>query len=194
MKQEQFYLEKPSLKRKSQAIEYIEEHLKYKSNINGSGSLDDNYKDYESWLEKLELGSNPKTCPENKCPGFTYFLIEKNSDEIIGMINIRYNLNEAMLLHGGHIGYGIRPTKRRHGYNKINLYLGLLKCQELNLDKVLLTAYDNNPASVRTILSLGGILENKIEDENEILGRYWIDVSLSIKKNKEIYEKYLAKN
>lgn len=91
------------------------------------------------------------------------------------MINIRYNLTEAMLLHGGHIGYGIRPTKRGNGYNKINLYLGLLKCQELNLDKVLLTAYDSNPASVRTILSLGGVLENKFEEKNEVLGRYWID-------------------
>lgn len=48
MKHEQFYLEQPSLKRKKQAIEYIEKHLKYKSNINGSGSLDDNYNDYES--------------------------------------------------------------------------------------------------------------------------------------------------
>ena len=30
-------------------------------------------------------------------------------------------LNEAMLRFGGHIGYGIRPSERRKGYNKINL-------------------------------------------------------------------------
>ena len=31
---EQFYLEEPSLKRKDEAIDYIQEHIKYNSNIN----------------------------------------------------------------------------------------------------------------------------------------------------------------
>ena len=38
------------------------------------------------------------------------------------MINIRHHLTPKMLVHGGHIRYGIRPTERRKGYNKINLY------------------------------------------------------------------------
>lgn len=37
---EKFYLEKPSIKRKIDAIEYIEEHMDCGSNINGSGKLD----------------------------------------------------------------------------------------------------------------------------------------------------------
>jgi len=43
---EKFYLEKPSIARKDDAIEYINENYKYKSDINGSGGLDrflDNY-------------------------------------------------------------------------------------------------------------------------------------------------------
>ena len=53
---EKFYLEKPSIKRKTDAIEYIEEHMDYGSNINGSGKLDFYIKEktYEEWLSYLE--------------------------------------------------------------------------------------------------------------------------------------------
>ena len=37
---EKFYLEKPSMTRKNEIIEYINEFVLYKSNINGTGSLD----------------------------------------------------------------------------------------------------------------------------------------------------------
>lgn len=187
---ERFYLEEPNIKRKYEAIEYILEHFKYNSNISGCGGLDKKYNNYEEWLEIIELMKNQETCPTNRCPGYTYFLIKENDDKIIGMINIRYNLNEYVLTYGGHIGYGIRPLERNKGYNKINLYLGLLKAKELKLDKVLLTAVDSNVASYKTMLSLGGVLENKIKDNDsdELLGRYWIDVNDSIEKYYEEYE------
>ena len=100
-----------------------------------------------------------------------------------------------MLTHGGHIGYGVRPTERRKGYNKINLYLTLLKAKELGIDNVLLTAFDNNLGSIKTIKALGGILENKIEvkDKDSLKGRYWINVDESIEKYKNEYEKYIVK-
>lgn len=192
-----FYLEEPTLKRKVEAKEYIEEHLVFKSNINGSGGLDKEYSNYEEWLKQNELKKKPETCPNNRCPGFTYFLIREEDDKIVGMINIRYNLNDALLHHGGHIGYGIRPTERKKGYNKINLYLGLIKCKEIGLEKVLLTASDNNPASYKTILSLGGILENKIcddEEENAMIGRYWIDVNKSLNNYHDEYISYIKKS
>ena len=36
---EKFYLERPSMERKEEIIEYINEFVKYNSNINGTGSL-----------------------------------------------------------------------------------------------------------------------------------------------------------
>ena len=50
------------------------------------------------------------------------------------MINIRTALNERLSKFGGNIGYGIRPTERRKGYNKINLYMGLIEAQKLGLE------------------------------------------------------------
>ena len=37
---EKFYLETPSLERKSEIIDYINEFVEYNSDINGTGSLD----------------------------------------------------------------------------------------------------------------------------------------------------------
>lgn len=190
---EKFYLEKPTIIRKQQAIEYLEEHLEYDSKMHGMGGLDTYYKNYEYWLERLKITENSKTCPEDKCPGYTYFLIREKDDKIIGMICIRYNLNEKMLIRGGHIGFGIRPTERKKGYNKINLYLGLKKCKELGLSKVLLTASDDNMGSFKTILALGGVLENKIIDEQNpdiMIGRYYINVIESLKNAENEYSKY----
>ena len=182
---EKFYLEEPSLERINDVKEYIEEHFLYNSNIAGDSGLEEEYVDYENWLHKMELLSNLETCPTNLCPGYEYFLIRESDNKLIGMINLRWNLNEWMLQNGGHIGYGIRPTERRKGYNKISLYLCLLKAKEIGLDKVLLTASDNNLGSVKTIQALGGVLENKIpdyEDKNILMGRYWINVDESIEK------------
>lgn len=186
---EKFYLESPSIKRKDEAINYVKEFYENNSNLNGDSGLDKYLDDYEGWLEFLNKLSNPLTVPSGYCPGYEYFLIRKNDSKLVGLINLRYNLNKNLLLHGGHIGYSIKVSERRKGYNKINLYLCLIKARELGLDKVLLTAYDDNIGSVKTILDAGGVLENKINDNGKLLGRYWIDVEESLKKNIK-YKKY----
>lgn len=186
---EKFYLESPSIKRKDEAINYVKEFYENNSNLNGDSGLDKYLDDYEGWLEFLNKLSNPLTVPSGYCLGYEYFLIRKNDSKLVGLINLRHNLNKNLLLHGGHIGYSIKVTERRKGYNKINLYLCLIKARELGLDKVLLTAYDDNIGSVKTILDAGGVLENKINDNGKLLGRYWIDVEESLKKNIK-YKKY----
>ena len=43
---EKFYFERPSIERKNEIIEYLDEFVKYGSDINGSGSLDKIYDGY----------------------------------------------------------------------------------------------------------------------------------------------------
>ena len=188
---EKFYLEEANINRKKQVIEYVEEHLKYNAEIAGCSGLDEGYKNYEEWLLRMKDLSNDSTCPKDMCSGIQYFLIRESDNKLIGTINLRWNLNEWMLRNGGHIGYGVRPTERRKGYNKISLYLCLLEAQKLGLEKVLLTALDSNTGSVKTIQALGGVLENKVtthNNESTLTGRYWIDVNESIDKYKEQYK------
>ena len=194
---ERFYLEEPSLERKDEIIEYLDEFVKYNSNINGTGSLDKIYDGYtfEEALERcLNMKNEEYAKSINRVPGKTFLLIRKNDNKIVGTINIRWNLSEKMLEFGGHIGYGIRPTERRKGYNKIQLYLVLLEAQKLNLDKVMLDCSVHNLGSDKTIKALGGILERCELDEsdNTMTNVYWINVDESIKKYKDEYSKYMV--
>ena len=185
----------PDISRKDDAIMYIQEFLECGSEINGVGSLDRYLDDYEGWLEKLEVDRNMEP-NENRVPADTYFLIRESDNRIIGMINIRHCLNERLRLIGGHIGYSIRPSERRKGYNKVNLYLGLLRCQELGIDEVLMDCDAVNIASAKTMQALGGRLVREWYEPDVYktgLQDYLIDVNESIKTYRKIYDPMIWK-
>lgn len=183
----------PSEKHENDAIDYINEFYKYNSKINGEGGLDSYLDDYSGWLKKLEK-DRKQIANEKRVPAETYFLVRENDNRIVGMINIRYNLNERLLLNGGHIGYSIRPTERRKGYNKINLYLGLKRLDELNVETALLDCVKSNIGSSKTMLSLGAKKYNEIynEDYGEVVEKYKIDIKNSLEKYKEEYDKKIG--
>ena len=184
----------PSIEHKKQGIDYIREHIEHHSEINGSGGLDRYIDNYENWLEKLK---QDRLCIPSKerVPAETYYLVRQEDNNIVGMINIRLTLNERLQECGGHIGYGIRPTERKKGYNKINLYLALLRCQELGIKEVYLDCDYDNPASYKTMEALGGIRIKEYESqyhEGKIY-RYIINVDEAINNNKEQYEPKILK-
>ena len=184
------YYEVPSLARKEEAIEYIKEHHEYNSRINGSGGLDKYIDDYEGWLQKLEDYKQPS---EDRVPALTYFLVRESDNKIIGMANIRLYLNESLKREGGHIGYGIRPTERRKGYNKINLYRALEVCEENAIEEVVLDCNKENIASSKTMIALGGIKTQERMHNDVVVERYAINVSDSLNKYKDLYGKQYQK-
>lgn len=98
-------------------------------------------------------------------------------DELIGRVSIRYKLNERLLRSGGHIGYGIRPSRRRQGFGRAALMLAKQHAREHALQRVLLTCADDNIGSVRIIESCGGVLENITphpDNLTTLMRRYWI--------------------
>jgi predicted acetyltransferase len=192
---EKFYLERPTIDRKTQAIEYINEFIQYNSEIHGVGSLNKYLDNYESWLERLENNRNITEIGE-RVPSETFFLIREKDDKIVGMIDIRLALNDFLKKYGGNIGYSIRPTERRKGYNKINLYLALKFCQEKGLYEVLLDCDSDNLGSANTIISLGGVLvkEGINEIDNTLMKDFIINVNDSINRYCNMYEQYVALN
>lgn len=192
---EKFKHVRPIKKYEKRAIEYINEFYEYKSEINGVGELHRFLDDYDGWLLKLEEDRN-RIPSEEKVPAETFFLVRESDDKIVGMINIRLVLNERLKKFGGHIGYSIRPTERQKGYNKINLYLSLLCCQDHGIKEVLMDCDKNNPASAKTMISLGGnLVREYYDDENAhcTVQVYVIDVDKSIKENKAKYEDLITK-
>lgn len=193
---ETFYLETPSLERKDEIIDYINEFIEYKSDINGMEALARilyGYTFEESLNMCLNMQYEEYAKIHGRCQYKTFLLIRKNDNKIIGTINIRWNLSEEMKKFAGNIGYGIRPTERRKGYNKINLYLGLIEAKKVGLDRVMLDCETKNLASSKTMEALGGKLERtEIDPDDGILTSvYWIDVDESLEKYKDEYANFI---
>lgn len=190
---ERFYLEIPSIKRKNEIIDYINELVLYNSDINGIevfAKILDGYT-FEQVLEHcLNLENKRYAKKLGKAQMKTFLLVRKEDDKVVGALNIRYNFPEKMKIFDGNIGYGIRPSERRKGYNKINLYLGLIEAQKLGLDMVKLVCDAGNIASVKTMESLGGILETTEIDlcDNVLTSVYSFNVNETIDIYKEIFK------
>ena len=189
----QFYLEMPSIERKVEIIDYINELVLYNSDINGIEVLTkilDGYT-FEQALEHcLNLANKEYAKKLGKAQVKTFLLIRKEDDKVVGSLNLRWNLPEKVKQFGGNIGYGMRPTERRKGYNKINLYLGLIEAQKVGLDKVKLVCDSSNLGSIRTIEALGGTLEKtEIDSYDGVLTSvYCFNVDETIDKYKESFK------
>ena len=129
------------------------------------------YRDFDTYLQGFED-------EQRGLPGFvpatTLFALDTEKDAFVGAVNIRHRLNEALLLNGGHIGDGIRPSERQKGYATKMIALALEECRKLNLDRVLMVCDKQNIGSAKSILKNGGILENEIEVDGNVEQRYWI--------------------
>jgi len=112
----------------------------------------------------------------SKVPFTVFWLVE--GDAFIGEAHVRHELNAYLIREGGHVGYGIRPSRQRQGYGRLILALALEECRRLGLTRVLLTCLQDNVASARIIEANGGELENVIDDPagRGPLRRYWISL------------------
>lgn len=196
---EKLYLEEPSQERKKDILDYLNEFVLYNSDVNGAWALDKilSGQSFEEALDRcLNMKNEEYAKKYGRCQSKTFLLIRKNDNKLIGMINVRWNLTEEMKRFGGNIGYGIRPTERRKGYNKINLYLGLLEAKKIGLDKVMLDCETSNIASSKTMTSLGGVLDRtEIDPYDGILTSvYYIDISTSLTKYKNTYTRFILED
>lgn len=93
---------------------------------------------------------------------------------MVGAVNIRHYLNEALLLNGGHIGDGVRTSERRKGVATKMIGLALQECKALGINNVLMVCDKENVGSAKSILNNGGVLENEVVVDGVIEQRYWI--------------------
>ena len=131
------------------------------------------YHDFDHYLEHLEV----KTASEGLVPDSVFFLLDEDRNRLLGAVNIRHYLNEALLREGGHIGDGIRPGERRKGYASEMIRLALIECRKLGIDRVLMTCDKDNVGSVKSIIKNGGVLENEfVNSDGMTEQRYWISI------------------
>ncbi len=130
-------------------------------------------RDFDHYLEHLEH----RTAADGWVPDSVFFLLDEERDRLLGAVNIRHSLNEALLKEGGHIGDGVRPSERRKGYATEMIRLALAECRKLGIEKVLMTCAKDNIGSVKSIRRNGGILESEtVGSDGSLIQRYWIDL------------------
>ena len=100
-----------------------------------------------------------------------YFWMTDDSG-FVGYLALRHALTPYLLEEGGHIGFSVRPSRRRQGHASRALALALPRAAKLGVDRVLLTCDEDNEASRRTIERNGGVYEDSRKGKR----RYWIDV------------------
>ena len=157
---------------KDQLFEMMDEWTAANEKIVPYAIRKNDYHDFEFYLENLEI----KEEMDGKVPDTTLFCLDLDRNIFVGAVNIRHYLTEAMLLNGGHIGDGIRPSERRKGYATKMIGLALEECKKLGLDKVLMVCDKNNAGSAKSIMNNGGVLENEVVVNGVTEQRYWIDL------------------
>ena len=120
----------------------------------------------------LAYGDPATEMPEDRVHSDYYWITEGTGadEEVVGFLAVRHALTAWLLEEGGHIGYCVRPSRRRQGIASRALALAVRRSAELGLDRVLVTCDDDNRASARTIERNGGVHEDTRNGKR----RYWI--------------------
>lgn len=94
---------------KKQLVEMLEEWSAIEEKIVPYAIRKTDYHDFEKYLSSLEV----KDDSNGLIPDSTFFCLDVERDIFVGAVNIRHYLSESLLLNGGHIGDGVRPSERR---------------------------------------------------------------------------------
>src|SRR5713226_3487864 len=107
------------------------------------GDLEGVEQDFAAFVAKKLADSNRRT--ETFVPSTHLWAVAE--DEFVGRISIRHELNDALRVEGGHIGYDTVPSFRGRGVATEMLRQALPVARALGLSSVLVTCDDTNAAS-----------------------------------------------
>jgi predicted acetyltransferase len=153
-------LVKPLKEHKAIVGDFIKEHVENNEFEIHGGALVEKL-DYDIWLKQLANNSDKSTVSKDWVVASTFLAMRKSDRKLIGMIDIRHELNGFLQSDGGHIGLGVRPSERGKGYASKITMEGLSFCKKIGLQKVMLACYKDNLASSKTIEKCGGKLERE---------------------------------
>ena len=124
---------------------------------------------FRRYLDRLRADARPGLLRRRyRVPQTNLWLTD--GDEFLGQLSIRHALNRRLRYKGGHIGYGVRPSRRRRGYATLMLRLSLPVANQLGIDPALITCDDTNVASRRVIEANGG----RLASASDGILRFWV--------------------
>lgn len=164
----------PAIKYKDSYLKALAEFAQEGRSLEYRGIQPD--EDFSSYIKRVCLFKKGIGLPDGYIPESVMWLVD--GQEFIGEASIRHELTDFLRQIGGHIGYVIRPSKRKMGYGKQILKLSLDYIKTLGIKRVLLTCDETNIGSAKIIEANGGVLENAVDmgEGNPRKLRYWIKV------------------
>lgn len=172
-KEDVIILVRPSLAWKEQALDYRNEHfINGEKVINGS-ELFDQTECYEEWLSSVTQNANPETVNKSWVLTDTFFAIRESDQKMVGIIDLRHNLND-FLKDFGNCGYSVRPSERRKGYATKMLRQIICLARESGMKELHISVEKTNISSIKVIARNGGCYERSFTYENELADVYKI--------------------
>jgi predicted acetyltransferase len=185
-------LQLPALYHKTAAEDFKKDFFEIQENyIPGCDKFHD--MGYEAWLTRTVNNRQKSTVSSDSVVRATFFAVRKCDNKIIGIIDIRHSLGDDVNLtqcdeklrkyveylknFGGHIGYSVRPSERNRGYATEMLKIGLEYAKSLNIERVMIGCYSDNPQSIKTIEKCGGVLsETKTYTDGNPMNIYYVSL------------------
>ncbi|AGL17530.1 GNAT family N-acetyltransferase [Actinoplanes sp. N902-109] len=124
------------------------------------------FADYVRELRADALEETPR--PDTFVPGTSLWWID--GTEYLGRLTVRHRLTAGLLEYGGHIGYDVRPSARRHGHATAMLAAARPVAAGLGIDPALVTCDVDNIGSRKVIEANGG----RFEDQRGVKLRFWV--------------------
>jgi predicted acetyltransferase len=125
---------------------------------------------FAHYVAELRADADEQTPrPPGIVPCTTLWWIDKR--DYLGRLAIRHRLTPQLRQVGGHIGYDIRPSARRHGHGTAMLAAALPIARSLGISTALITCDVTNLASRAMIERHGGMLADELDGKC----RYWLE-------------------
>lgn len=136
----------------------------------------DGAESFDEFISRLRGYKEGQNLPNGFVRETVFWFIDEG--EFIGRVSIRHELTEHLREIGGHIGYEIRPSKRRQGYGTLILSLALNEARSLGLKRALITCDETNVGSRKIIEANGGVLEDSAPQGNGKPHklRFWVEL------------------
>ncbi len=118
--------------------------------VPGSAGLDMN-RDYPAWLAylaRVEQGDTSVFLPNRA------YLAKNGAGVVVGIVDVRPEMPSEKM-HFGHVGYSVAPAHRRRGIAAQLLAFATATLREAGLDRAVACCYDDNMASIATLLGGG---------------------------------------